>query len=185
MIKDAFNKYQLFEKILDDINDYSGLIIYCSPNQIDKVLKILAERNIIARKFTMEEKTTPLEEYGGLSEREIILEDFAKGNYQVLVAMHCLDEGVDVPSASKAIFMCSSNSSREFIQRIGRVIRRYPGKDNADIYDLIVKPSKDKLDESLQKFEESIFEREKERYKKIGYIAENYDYVIDVLNKNL
>lgn len=185
LIKDAFNKFKVFEEVLDDIDDYSGLIVYCSHNQIDEVLKILARRNIIAHKFTMEEKTTPLEKYRGLSEREVILEDFANGNYQALVAMHCLDEGVDVPSASKAIFMCSSNSSREFIQRIGRVIRRAPNKNHAEIYDLIVRPSRDKLDKSLQKFEESIFEREKERYKKIGYIADNYSYVINELNKNL
>lgn len=185
IIKDACNKYEVFEEILSDIDDYSGLIVYCSPDQIKKVLKILAKYGIVAHKFTMEEKTTPLKEYGGLSEREIILKDFSERNYQVLVAMHCLDEGVDVPSASKAIFMCSSNSSREFIQRIGRVIRRYPGKTHADIYDLIVKPSGDKLDKSLRQVEESIFEREKSRYKEIGYIAENYDYVVDVLNKNL
>lgn len=185
IIKDAVNKYEVFEKILDDISDCSGLIIYCSPNQINKILKILAKHNIIAHKFTMEEDTKPLEKYGGLSEREIILDDFSNGNYQVLVAMHCLDEGVDVPSASKAIFMCSSNSSREFIQRIGRIIRRSENKTVSDIYDLIVKPSGDRLDCSLQKFEQSIFEREKERYKQIGYVSENYDYVIDVLNKNL
>ena len=185
IIKDAYNKYSVFKDILSEIEDYSGLIVYCSPNQIDNVLKILADNNIVAHKFTMEEKTIPMEIYGGLSEREMILEDFSKGNYQSLVAMHCLDEGVDVPSASKAIFMCSSNSSREFIQRIGRVIRRHEGKNHADIYDLIVKPSGNKLDKSLQKFEQSIFEKEKERYKKIGYIAENYDYVIDLLNKNL
>ncbi|MEE1129213.1 MAG: DEAD/DEAH box helicase family protein [Methanobrevibacter sp.] len=185
IIKDAYNKYSVFREILSEMEDYSGLIVYCSPNQIDTVLNILADNNIVAHKFTMKEKTNPMEIYGGLSEREMILEDFAKGNYQSLVAMHCLDEGVDVPSASKAIFMCSSNSSREFIQRIGRVIRRHEGKNHADIYDLIVKPSNNKLDKSLQKFEESIFEKEKERYKKIGYIAENYDYVIDCLNKNL
>ncbi len=185
LIKDASRKFEVFEEILNDIDDYSGLIIYCSHNQIYKILDILAEKGIIAHKFTMKEKTVPSDKFGGLSEKEMILKDFADGNYQVLVAMHCLDEGVDVPSASKAIFMCSSNSSREFIQRIGRVIRRAPGKIHADIYDLIVRPSRDKLDESLQKYEESIFEREKERYKQIGYIAENYDYVIDVLNKNL
>ena len=186
IIKDAHNKFNVLEKILEDIDDYSGLIVYCSPNQINEVLKILAKHNIVAHKFTMDEKTVPMEIFGGLSEREIILDDFSKGNYQVLVAMHCLDEGVDVPSASKAIFMCSSNSSREVIQRIGRVIRRSEGKNHADIYDLIVKPSGDNLlDKSLQKFERSIFEKEKERYKKIGYIAENYDYVINVLNKNI
>lgn len=185
IIKDANNKFDVFEKILDDIKDYSGLIIYCSPNQIKKVLNTLVKHNIVAHKFTMEEKTIPLDIYGGLSEREMILKDFRDGNYNALVAMHCLDEGVDVPSASKAIFMCSSNSSREFIQRIGRVIRRFESKTHADIYDLIVKPSGDKFDGSLKKFEESIFEKEKERYKEIGYIAENYDYVIDVINENL
>ena len=185
IIKDADNKYDVFEEILDDIEDYSGLIVYCSPDQKERVLKILSKYDIVAHKFTMEEGTKPLEIYGGLSEREIILEDFSKGNYQVLVAMHCLDEGVDVPSASKAIFMCSSNSSREFIQRIGRVIRRYPGKTHSDIYDLIVKPSGDKLDESLQKVERAIFDKEKKRYKEIGEIAENYGEVIDAINKNL
>lgn len=185
IIKDAKNKLKVFEEILMDMEDYSGLIVYCSPNQKDDVLKILSKHNIIAHKFTMDEGTSPLEECGGLSEREVILKDFSVGNYQALVAMHCLDEGVDVPSASKAIFMCSSNSSREFIQRIGRVIRRYPGKTHAEIYDLIVKPSGSKMDKSLEKFEQLIFEKEKIRYKKIGYIAENYDYVIDVINENL
>lgn len=185
LIKDANNKFKVFRKILDEMNDYSGLIIYCSPNQIDDVLKILSEYGIVAHKFTMNEKTRPMKEFGGLSERDMILKDFSKGNYQVLVAMHCLDEGVDVPSASKAIFMCSSNSSREFIQRIGRVIRRSPGKAYADIYDLIVRPSENLLDESLEKYERSIFDKEKIRYKKIGYIAENYDHVINKLNENL
>lgn len=167
------------------MDDYSGLIVYCSHNQIDKVLEILSKHNIISHKFTMDEGTIPLDEFEGLSEREVILKDFEEGNYQSLVAMHCLDEGVDVPAASKAIFMCSSNSSREFIQRIGRVIRRYPGKTHAKIYDLIVKPSGNRMNKSLERFEKLIFEKEKSRYKKIGYDAENYDYVIDVINKNL
>ena len=185
IIKDAENKFNVLRKILDSMDDYSGLIIYCSPCQIDKVMDILSEYDIVAHKFTMDEKTKPLAKYGGMSERDIILDDFAKGNYQVLAAMHCLDEGVDVPSASKAIFMCSSNSSREFIQRIGRVIRRSPGKTHAKIYDLIVKPSGNLFDKSLETYEKLIFEKEKERYKKIGYIAENYSYVIDKLDENL
>ena len=84
IIKDAYNKYAVFEEILENMDDYSGLIVYCSPNQITKVLKILAKKNIVAHKFTMEEKTIPLDIYGGLSEREVILDDFSKGNYQVL-----------------------------------------------------------------------------------------------------
>ena len=83
IIKDAQNKFEVLRKILDSIDDYSGLIVYCSPNQIDKVMDILSEYNIVAHKFTMEEKTKPLEKYGGMSERDLILDDFAKGNYQV------------------------------------------------------------------------------------------------------
>ena len=83
IIKDAHNKFKVFEEILESIDDYSGLIVYCSPNQIKEVLKILAKHNIVAHKFTMDEKTIPMDIYGGLSEREVILDDFAKENYQV------------------------------------------------------------------------------------------------------
>lgn len=185
IIKDAKNKLSVLNIILEDMDDYSGLIVYCSHNQIEDVMNILLDHGIVFHKFTMGEGTNPSSKFGGISERDMILEEFSNGAYQALVAMHCLDEGVDVPSASKAIFMCSSNSSREFIQRIGRVIRRAPGKTHADIYDLIVKPADDMFDSSLKNFEKSIFEKEKERYKKIGLIAENYDFVIDKLNDNL
>ncbi len=185
IVKDAKNKFSVLNAILDDMEDYSGLIVYCSHNQIDRVMNILSDHDIVFHKFTMDEGTKPVSKFGGISERDLILEEFSNGTYQALVAMHCLDEGVDVPFASKAIFMCSSNSSREFIQRIGRVIRRAPGKTHADIYDLIVKPNDGTWDDSLKNFEKSIFEKEKERYKEIGFIAENYGFVIDKLNDNL
>lgn len=60
-----------------------------------------------------------------------------------------------------------------------------PGKTHADIYDLIVKLNDGTWDDSLKNFEKSIFEKEKERYKEIGFIAENYGFVIDKLNDNL
>ena len=94
-----------------------------------------------------------------------------------------MDEGVDVPSAKQAIFMCSSNSSREFIQRIGRVIRTYKDKERAYIYDLIVKPQLEE-DDPLKYYEDRIFEREKVRYNEIGDVALNVYEVHDKINKN-
>ena len=61
--------------------------------------------------------------------------------YKVLVAMKCLDEGVDVPSIRIAFIMASTSNPRQYIQRRGRLLRRYPGKDKAIIYDFIVLPS--------------------------------------------
>lgn len=59
----------------------------------------------------------------------------------VLVAIKCLDEGVDIPSVDHALILASSRNPREFIQRRGRVLRTYPGKHFASIHDAIVVPN--------------------------------------------
>ncbi|HRP37054.1 MAG TPA: DEAD/DEAH box helicase family protein [Candidatus Dojkabacteria bacterium] len=74
------------------------------------------------------------------SERKKLLSDFASQKIQSLMAMKCLDEGVDVPPTRVAYFLASSSNPREFVQRRGRVLRKYQGKDNALIYDLISIP---------------------------------------------
>ena len=159
------------------------MIIYCSDGQIDEVCDILDDKHVLYSRFTMDLDSKPSKKYGGLSAREVVLEEFANGTIPVLVAMHCLDEGVDVPSAKQAIFMCSSNSSREFIQRIGRVIRTYKDKERAYIYDLIVKPQLEE-DDPLKYYEDRIFEREKVRYNEIGNVALNVYEVHGKINKN-
>ena len=59
----------------------------------------------------------------------------------VVVAIRCLDEGVDIPSTSHALILASSRNPREFIQRRGRVLRTAPGKSIAHIHDAIILPS--------------------------------------------
>lgn len=58
----------------------------------------------------------------------------------VVVAIKCLDEGVDIPSVTHALILASSKNPREFIQRRGRVLRKAPGKALAYIHDTIVVP---------------------------------------------
>jgi superfamily II DNA or RNA helicase len=58
----------------------------------------------------------------------------------ILVAIRCLDEGIDIPSVSHALILASSQNPREFIQRRGRVLRVSPGKDIAVIHDVLVSP---------------------------------------------
>lgn len=108
IIKNAINKYEAFREILDDIGQIKHCLIYCSPEQMDTAQDLLNEKGIIQHKFTLHEGTRPEEKYGGLSEREFLLRKFAEGTYLALVAMRCLDEGVDVPPAKMAVILASS-----------------------------------------------------------------------------
>jgi superfamily II DNA or RNA helicase len=67
------------------------------------------------------------------------LENF-KSNGGVLIAIKCLDEGVDIPSATHALILASSQNPREYIQRRGRVLRSsgQTGKSHAYIFDVVV-----------------------------------------------
>ena len=67
----------------------------------------------------------------------------------ILVAINCLDEGVDIPLASHALILASSQNPRQFIQRRGRVLRKADGKSVAVIHDAIVVPSASTADDQL------------------------------------
>lgn len=66
-----------------------------------------------------------------VKERHDILTRFRSGEYQTLVASRVLNEGVDVPEASVAIVLSGTGSTREYIQRLGRILRR--GKDKTKL----------------------------------------------------
>lgn len=74
-------------------------------------------------------------------ERTAILSGFENNDINVLLAMKCLDEGVDVPRAEYGIFASSTGNPRQFIQRRGRLLRKHPDKTFAHIYDMIVVPN--------------------------------------------
>lgn len=59
---------------------------------------------------------------------------FRRGQFDVLVSCRALDEGVNVPEAAIAVIASSTASSRQRIQRLGRVLRPAPGKGMATIY---------------------------------------------------
>lgn len=62
------------------------------------------------------------------SEREEILNGFREGLYLRIVTSRVLEEGIDVPDASIAVIISGTGSSREFIQRLGRILRKRRGK---------------------------------------------------------
>lgn len=177
IIKNAFNKYEIFGKILNEMEEIKNCLVYCSPQQIKNVQAILTSFNkqtIIHHKFTEQESNKPEEKFGGISQREYLLQQLASGIYHVLVAMKCLDEGVDVPQIKTAIILSSTGNPREYIQRRGRVLRPYPGKEKAVIYDVIVIPTFRGITNSqVLELEKKIIKNELLRYKEFALIAVN------------
>ena len=139
IIKNAESKYDCLREILRKYDELDHLIVFCSPQQIDKVLNILKEEGIKpVHEFTNKQGTKKSVQFGGISERQYLVNKFDEGYFKSLVAIKCLDEGVDIPSATTVIIMASSTNPGEYIQRRGRVLRRSEGKDKAVIYDMVV-----------------------------------------------
>lgn len=174
VIKNAEAKYKALSMLLDRMivsRELEDVIIFVSPQQIDKVLQILQTKHIIYSKITEKEGTTPSLEYGGLSQRESIIKHFRQKDYKVLVAMKCLDEGIDIPTASRGIILSSSTNPREYVQRVGRIIRRDNNKAKAFIYDFCVLTTP--LDSDEQEYEKKIREKEIARIREIAYNSLN------------
>lgn len=103
-------------------------------------------------------------------ERAQILENFANERIQGIVAMKCLDEGMDIPATRNAFILASSSNPMEYVQRRGRVLRNAPGKDHATIHDLFVLPAPDS---SINDYDRRLVERELIRAKEFASTSRN------------
>ena len=138
--------------------------------QIDLVMKRIGnDLEMKVAKFTSEEDA---------QQRNKLKREFDNGtSLQVLVAIRCLDEGVNIPSINKAFILASSTNPKEYIQRRGRVLRKFSGKKYADIYDFIMCPipieNAKKTDEQTINLSKSLLKREIIRMKDFAALAEN------------
>ncbi|MCD6371868.1 MAG: DEAD/DEAH box helicase family protein [Candidatus Aenigmarchaeota archaeon] len=171
ILKNARGKIKKFEELirkLIDKNELEYCLVYCpagSSRQLQQVQRVLNKYDVLQHKFTASEK---------IKERERILRLFKKGEYKVLVAMKCLDEGVNIPSIKIAIILASTTNPREFVQRRGRILRKVVGKI-AVIYDFIVVPTfnPDKNSEYFELERKILKERELPRYMEFANAALN------------
>jgi superfamily II DNA or RNA helicase len=72
------------------------------------------------------------------AERKAILEGFRSERYRAIVTSRVLNEGVDVPEAKVAVVLGGTASAREYIQRLGRILRKQENK-TALLYEIIVR----------------------------------------------
>ena len=167
LLNRAENKLaRLAELLADKIDSIHHTLFYCAPGRITPVIELLTHLGLRIAKFTAEEST---------DERRELLEMFASGHLQALVAMKCLDEGVDVPSTQTAYILASSSNPKEFIQRRGRILRQSSGKKHAEIHDLIAVPPLEYRQYPSATFdtERKIVERELKRFSEFAGTALN------------
>ena len=145
------------------------------------MLSILADRGLIFHKLTEKEGTKPEKRFGNKSERENIITKFKSKDYQAIVAIKCMDEGIDIPTAGVGILMASSTNPREYIQRVGRIIRQSPDKLSAKLYDICVDTIHN-LDDESATLERKIRAKELVRLKEIAENAINSIDALTVIN---
>jgi superfamily II DNA or RNA helicase len=165
LLNSAENKLDMVDKLVNRPLKMHHALFYCAPCQVDDLIQLLGnDKRMAVHRFTAKEDTQT---------RQELLHDFDSGRLQALVAIHCLDEGVDVPATRTAFLLASSGNPREFIQRRGRVLRRFPGKNHADIHDLISIPPASRLDPTSLNAERSILKRELKRFAEFADSALN------------
>ncbi len=187
IVNGATNKLDALDGILDELRTEGPIrhtVVYCEGALCAETRRILLGRHLKVRKFTQKEGIRKEKKYDGITEREYILKSFAEGNPEVLTAIKCLDEGVDVPEMRVAIIMASSTNPRQFIQRRGRVLRNAPGKVKAVIYDMVVvPPGFDRLKDKLDAIESRVLRREVTRCRHFAEDASNTEYCKRVLER--
>ena len=188
IVAGATEKIGTLRRLMEDFKDDNQILVYCGATtmhdvdyhegkpaieearQIDLVAGMLGnDLSMRVTKFTSEENA---------EERERIKADFAEGTHlQALVAIRCLDEGVNIPSIRTAFILASSTNPKEYVQRRGRVLRKFPGKSHAVIFDFITLPipldDVDQYDTDIIESVRSLAKREIVRMKDFAAIAEN------------
>lgn len=175
ILSGAKNKLVKLKELMKDKTDSNFNIVYCGDSSVDgekqiaKVIRILGnELKMRVHSFTSMEDNI---------KRQELLRRFSEGELQALVAIKCLDEGVDVPATQNAYILASSTNPREFIQRRGRVLRKYKNKKYSYIHDFIVVPRNIKeieyLEPSLFNIERNLLRRELIRFSEFASLAIN------------
>lgn len=186
LVASAVNKGKKLKAIMGKYKNEHYMIVYCgaanlwvddtydnasdSIRQIDYIIDILGnEMGIKVAKFTATEDN---------NKRKILIDKFQEGkDLQALVAIKCLDEGVNIPKVKIAFLLASTTNPKEYIQRRGRVLRLAPGKEFSIIYDFITLPRN--LDEVTHftkdeiKYDKSMVKNELKRIKEFRKISLN------------
>ncbi len=187
IVAGAKNKLDVLREKMQEYKDDSHILVYCGATRVQSFeqdqsdydeageRQIVAVSKILGNELGM--KVTHFTSNESAEEREIIKRKFSTvAPYQAIVAIKCLDEGVNIPSIKTAFILASTTNPKEYIQRRGRVLRLAKDKPYAVIYDFVT------LARSLEEVnlysadyncERSLAKRELARVREFGEIALN------------
>jgi DNA phosphorothioation system restriction enzyme len=175
LIGAAANKLNALRQLMASRLDTTHTLFYCGDGSVEGTVSQESDRQLAAvvrmlgvelgyRVNTYTAKTP-------LAQREKLRRQFETGELQGLVAIRCLDEGVDIPAIQTAVILASSSNPRQFVQRRGRILRPYPGKERATLFDTIVLPPE--LDRDTWEVERNLLRKELKRFVEFADLADN------------
>ena len=188
VIAAAAQKLDALRREIAPYKNKNSILVYCGATNVinenadrsetdeGDIRQITAVTRILGNEFDMSVAKFTADE--SMDERNRIKANFSKGErLQVVVAIKCLDEGMNIPGIRTAFILASTTNPKEYIQRRGRVLRKSAGKNFAEIYDFVTLPRP--LDDvySLTKEAASkdlaLVRNELERIKEFGRLAMN------------
>lgn len=138
------NKVYSFNEVVSKLNDRKHSIVFCtdkSPEQLRAVNEVLRREKFIFHQVTGEESQNK-------NLMKSIVDEYKRGDIEVLTSKRVLDEGFNIPPIKTAYFLASSGTTRTWVQRLGRVLRKSnsTGKTKAVVHDFVVFPPNSSTD---------------------------------------
>jgi superfamily II DNA or RNA helicase len=175
LIGAAANKLEALRQLMVERLETSHTLFYCGDGSVEGAVTQESNRQLaaVARLLGAElgYRVNTYTAQTSLAEREDLRRQFETGELQGLVAIRCLDEGVDIPAVQTAVILASSGNPRQFIQRRGRILRSHPGKERATLFDMIVLPPD--LGRGTLEVERNLLKKELRRLLEFADLADN------------
>lgn len=176
LIASARNKITALKAIVSPIRGTTHNLFYCGDGTVETTDGETERQLISVTKLLGLELGMAVDTYTSdtdMEKRAELRTRFGSGGLNGLVAIRCLDEGVDIPATRRAFILASSSNPRQFIQRRGRVLRKAPGKEEAEIHDFVVIPSTLSNEAPVFNVERNLFRREMARIVEFANLAKN------------
>jgi DNA phosphorothioation system restriction enzyme len=170
IIATAENKLIALKTLMKERLNTSHTLFYCGDGTtIENNRQLKAVTHILGTELGYRVSTYTAET--STLQRQQLREQFTTGELQGLVAIKCLDEGVDIPAIKTAVILASSSNPRQFIQRRGRILRPHIGKERATLFDMIVLPPE--MDRNTLEIERNLLRKELKRFVEFADLADN------------
>ncbi len=123
-------KVQAAVNLIKSIQYVRAIVFFTTTATVDYFYDIVTKEGMLASKIHSKMRKDDRREH---------LEAFASGKTQILVGAFAISEGLNIPDSDTVILVGGTSKEREFIQRVGRIVRVSPGKDSAHVYQIYAK----------------------------------------------